>query len=141
MANERKCIDAAGERLNVEDKLIPIMSETCILGISGILSKIKYSEEYNTCYITIIDEYGKVLLENVNSRYQITKGRFNERENEKHIYSLTFYDNKCIPLTNKTNPNYEFLEGTTFISLTSDYKRRDGSHVRDDKYFFQLKIK
>lgn len=81
MAKKKRCVDLYGERLKVGDEVIPVMDEALIIGISGIISKIKYSERYNNYYITITDKEGKILLDGVDARCYTTEERFDEREN------------------------------------------------------------
>ena len=87
MDKQRKCIDIYGEPLKIGDEVIPVLEEALIIGESGIISKIEYSEEYNNHYITITDKQDNVLLEGVDARCYTTKERFNERENEDFIIS------------------------------------------------------
>ncbi len=147
MPNEGNCVDFYGERLNVGDEVIPVLDEAAMIGIGGIISEIHYGKN---CYITITDKNGKVLLNGVDARCYTTQERFDEREKSDYVYSLTFYSNKCwplnsLPLTNKTNPNYEFSEGTTFIALNAKHinSKSEGcsSYTSGDIYFFALKDK
>lgn len=139
MEKKSQCVDIYGERLKVGDEVIPVMEEPLIIGISGIISKIEYSERYNNYYITITDKKGKTLLDGVNARYYTTQERFDERENQEYVYSLTFYDSKfwpqtSIPLTNKTNLNYEIPEGTCLITLDAEHLKKRGKQLTQNSW-------
>lgn len=151
MSSEKNCIDLYGERLNIGDEVIPVLSEALIMNIRGIISKIIYQDGYH--FLILSGKDGKKLYSNhdgdyaFESRHFTTQERFNERENERNVYSLTFYSNiawplTSLPLTNRTNPNYDFPEGTTFISLTTNHiLDEDKGYISSDIYFFATKDK
>lgn len=117
------CKDFYGERLKEKDYVIPMCSEACIIGIEGYISEINFSD--NESYITIIDEKGNILIKDVNSSYYSTKERFETYETDKHHYYLTFYSKNAhsltfLTLTNATDENYEFPEGTVFVKLNDE---------------------
>ena len=156
MNKQRKCIDIYGEPLKIGDEVIPVMDEALIIGASGTISRIEYSEN------TIIDKQGKVLLEGVDARCYTTKERFNERENEDFIYSINFYNKRLmlqtsLPLTNRTNIEYEIPEDTTFATIEARHTLEEknsyiGStvyslivnnkvevcHDKDDNYYYLI---
>lgn len=139
MAKKRQCVDVYGERLKVGDEVIPVMDEALIIGISGVISEIEYSERYNNYYITITDKKGKTLLKGVDAKCYTTQERFDERENQEYVYSLTFYDSKFwtqtnIPLTNKTNPNYEIPKGTCLITLDAEHLKEKGKQLTQNSW-------
>jgi hypothetical protein len=150
MQNQRECVDLYGERLNVGDEVIPVLSEILIMNIRGVISEIRNNEvDY---FLVLSNREGEVLYDGTSfeAKHFTTKERFDERENKSNVYSLTFYNNKCwsltsLPLTNRTNPNYEFPEGTTLISLSSDHmygkNNFSSSHICGDEYFFARKGK
>lgn len=125
MQKQKYCIDFYGEKLNIGDEVVPILEEALILNIGGFISKIKYSERYNNHYITITDEKGNILLEGVDARCYTTQERIDERE-EENIYNLVFHDERLyyisnIPLTNKTNINFDIPENTSYITLEAKH--------------------
>lgn len=131
MLKQEQCIDFYGEKLKVGDEVIPILEEALIIGIGGVISKIEYSERYNNHYITITDKDGNVLLEGVDARYYTTQARYDERENQKYVYSLTFYNKRfwsitTIPLTNRTDPNYKIPDETYFAVLSAKHLQEKG---------------
>lgn len=139
MANEKQCIDFYGEKLKIGDEVIPMLEEALIIGIGGTISKIEYSEKYNNHYITIIDKEGNVLLEDVDARCYTTQERYDERENQEYVYSLTFCNNKFslmtyIPLTNKTNPDYEIPDETCLVILDAIHLEEKGKKLADNSY-------
>lgn len=139
MSKQKQCIDFYGERLKVGDEVIPILDEALIIGIGGAISKIEYSERYNNHYITITNKDGKVLLEGVDARCYTTQERYNERENQEYVYSLTFYNEKfwpmtTIPLTNRTDSNYEIPDGTCFVSLGTEHLRKKGKQLTENSW-------
>lgn len=145
MSEQKYCMDVYGEKLKVGDEVIPILSEALILGVYGVISKIEYSEKYNKYYITISDKEGNVLIEGVDARYYTTQARYNDRENQEHVYRLIFFNEKCwpitfIPLTNRTNPNYEIPEETIFVKLYAEHlKKRNtnsSTYTVSDIYYF-----
>lgn len=85
MLKQNQCIDFCGEKLKVGDEVIPMLGETLIIGIDGIISKIEYSERYNNHYITITDKKGNILLENVDARCYTTQARYDERVNQEYV--------------------------------------------------------
>jgi len=92
-----------------------------------------YSEKYNNHYITITDKFGKVLLKGVDSKCYTTQARFDERENQKYVYNLTFYNNKLspitsFPLTNKTDSSYEIPDDTYFACLSARHLNKKGKY-------------
>lgn len=122
MSKQRQCIDFYGEKLKVGDEVIPILEEALIIGIGDVISKIEYNEKYNNHYITITDKDGNVLLEGVDAKCYSTQARYNERENQEYVYSLTFFDKSflpmtTIPLTNRTDSDYDIPDGTYFVVL------------------------
>lgn len=126
MSKEKQCIDFYGEKLKIGDEVIPILEEALIIGIGGVISKIEYSEKYNNHYITITDKDGNVLLENVDARCYTTQARFDEREDFEYVYDLTFYNKSfcpltTIPLTNRTDSDYEIPDGTYFVILGAEH--------------------
>lgn len=126
MSKEKQCIDFYGEKLKIGDEVIPILEEALIIGINGFISKIEYSEKYNNHYITITDKDGNVLLENVDARCYTTQARFDEREDFEYVYDLTFYNKSfwpltAIPLTNRTDSDYEIPDGTYFVILGANH--------------------
>jgi hypothetical protein len=150
MQNEGKCVDLYGERLNVGDEVIPVLSEILIMNIRGVISEIRNNDGYY--FLVLSNKEGEVLYDGTSfeAKHFTTQERFDERENENNVYSLTFYNNKCwsltsLPLTNRTNPNYEFPEGTTFISLNSNHMYGKDNFSRSfffgDDYFFAKKGK
>lgn len=152
MSSQKQCIDFYGERLKVGDKVIPMLEEALIIGIEGVISKIEYSERYDSHYITITDKKGKVLLENVDARCYTTQARYNERENQKYVYSLTFYNNELhaitsLPLTDRTDVNYEIPENTCLVLLNAWHLTEKGkcyesySSETIYNYFFEGNIK
>lgn len=152
MSAQKQCIDFYGERLKVGDKVIPVLSEALIIGIGGIISKIEYNERYNNHYITITDKNGNILLENVDARCYTTEERYEERENQKYIYYLTFYNDKLYlvgsyPLTNKSNLDYEIPKNTNLVSLNAKHITQKGDcytsyHTETIyTYFFEENIK
>ena len=162
MEKQRKCIDIYGEPLKIGDEVIPVLEEALIIGESGIISKIEYSEEYNNHYITITDKQDNVLLEGVDARCYTTKERFNERENEDFIYSINFYNKRLmlqtsLPLTNRTNIEYEIPEDTTFATIEARHTLEEKNsyigntiyslivnnkvevcHDKDDNYYYLI---
>ena len=126
MVKQKQCIDFYGERLNVGDHVIPILDEALFIGIGGVISKIEYNEKYNNHYITITDNDGKVLLDGVDARCYTTQARYDEREKQKYVYRLVFFDNKLfprttLPLTNKTDVDYEMPEDTRLVVLWASH--------------------
>lgn len=141
MSKQNNCIDFYGEKLTIGDEVIPILEEALIIGIEGVISKIKYNAEYDNYYITITDKEGNVLLENVDARSYTTKERFNERETQKYVYMLTFYDAELeqlttIPLTNKTDPNYEIPDETCFAILEAKHLETKDKYKNSSLYHF-----
>lgn len=152
MLNQKQCIDFYGERLKVGDEVIPMLEEALIIGIGGVISKIEYSERYNNHYITITDKEGKVLLENVDARCYTTQARYDERENQEYVYSLTFCNDKLyptasLPLTNRTDVNYQIPENTCLVLLSAQHLTEKGecykaySSETIYNYFFEENIK
>ena len=126
---KKQCVDFYGEKLNIGDEVIPIVDEALVSGIGGIISKIKYSERYNNYYITITDNNGNILLENVDAGCYTTKERYNERENQEYVYSLTFFNKNLWPmtnvlLTNKTDINYEIPDETSFVTVVARHLKK-----------------
>lgn len=137
MSNQKKCIDFYGERLGIGDEVIPILEEALIIGIGGTISKIEYSEKYNDYYITINDKDGNVLLKNVDARCYTTQSRFDERENQEYVYSLTFYNNMfrymtTLPLTNRTDLNYVIPDEACFVTLDAQHLETKGKKLNDN---------
>lgn len=152
MSKQKQCVDFYGERLKVGDVVIPIIEEALLIGIGGNISKIEYSESYDNYYITITDKEGNVLLDNVDARLYTTQARYDERENQKYVYSLTFYGNELypiafLPLTNKTDRDYEIPENTCLISLDAEHLTEKGEDYASylsktiHNYFFEGDIK
>ena len=152
MSNQKQCIDFYGERLKVGDDVIPVLEEALIIGIGGVISKIEYSERYDNHYITITDKEGKVLLENVDARCYTTQARYDERENQKYVYSLAFYSDKLypitnLPLTNRTDIDYEIPGNTCLVLLRTQHLTKKGkcyesySSITIYNYFFEGNIK
>lgn len=152
MSKQKQCMDFYGERLKVGDVVIPIIEEALLIGIGGNISKIEYSESYDNYYITITDKEGNVLLDNVDARLYTTQARYDERENQKYVYSLTFYGNELypiatLPLTNKTDRDYEIPENTCLISLDAEHLTEKGEDYASyevetiHNYFFEGDIK
>lgn len=140
MDKQKQCIDIYGEPLKIGDEVIPVLEEALIIGESGIISKIEYSEEYNNHYITITDKQGKVLLESVDARCYTTEERFNERENGDFIYSINFYNSNCmlktfIPLTNRTSTDYKIPEDTYFASIIARHTIEKDTYSSSNIYF------
>lgn len=126
MSNQNICRDFYGEKLKIGDEVIPVISEALLIGISGIISKINYNEDYDNYYITIVAEDGTVLLDSVDSEYYTTQARFDERERQNNVYNLTFYNSDflpitSLPLTNKTDEDYEMPEDTCLVLLKAEY--------------------
>ncbi len=122
----QKCLDCYGEKLKLGDEVIPVLSEAAVIGIKGVISKIEYSEKYDDSYITISDHEGNALLSSVNSRYYTTQERFYEREIQNYVYELIFYNKRFwpltfLPLTNKTDMNYEIPDETCLIALRAEH--------------------
>lgn len=139
MVKQKHCIDIYGEPLKIGDEVIPVLEEALIIGISGTISKIEYSEKYNNHYITITDKQGNVLLEDVDARCYTTKERFNERENEDFIYSINFYNKRLmlqtsLPLSNITSVDYEIPEDTTFAAIEARHTFEKDAYSIDDVY-------
>ncbi|HIR58804.1 MAG TPA: hypothetical protein IAB38_02025 [Candidatus Onthousia excrementipullorum] len=139
MDKQKRCIDIYGEPLKIGDEVIPVLEEALIIGISGTISKIEYSEKYNNHYITITDKQGNVLLESVDARCYTTKERFNERENEDFIYSINFYNKRLmlqtsLPLSNITSVDYEIPEDTTFATINARHTFENDAYSIDDVY-------
>lgn len=135
MNKQGYCKDIYGEKLKIGDEVIPVMSEALIIDIGGKISDIKYSEEYNNYYITIVDEEGNVLLNGVDSQYYTTKERFEERECNDNIYYLEFYDEKLLPITslplsNRTDENYEIPDNTNLVELRAEYLTNINDHSK-----------
>ena len=131
MLSQKQCIDFYGEKLKVGDEVVPMLEEAVIISIGGIISKIEYSERYNNYYITITDKEGNVLLDGVDARCYTTQARYNERENQKYVYSLIFYSDKLypiatLPLTNRIDENYEIPENTCLVLLVAQYLTEKG---------------
>ena len=108
---KHKCVDFYNLKLEVGQEVIPICSDALLADIKGIISKTEYSEFYNVWFIDISDDKGNLLLKGVNPRNYTTQERFDERESQEYVFSLSFYDDygtyiTHIPLTNVTNPNY-----------------------------------
>lgn len=152
MPNQKQCIDFYGERLKVGDEVIPVLEEALIIGIGGVISKIEYSERYDNHYITITDKEGKVLLKNVDARCYTTQARYDEREIQKYVYSLTFHSDKLypiasLPLTNRTDVDYEIPENTCLVLLSAQHLIKKGEGYKSYfsktiyNYFFEENIK
>lgn len=142
--------DLYGERLNVGDEVIPVMSEALIMRIEGVISKIRCDEGQH--FLVLSDKEGNLLYDGhcFDSGYFTTQERFDDRERNDNVYSLYFYSNKCsllttLPLTNRTDPNYGFPEGTTFVELKSYHMIEVGdvskSFVSSTEYFFATNAK
>lgn len=141
MSRQKQCIDFYGERLKVGDVVIPIQEEALIIGIGGVISKIEYSEIDDNHYITITDKNGNILLEGVDAICYTTQARYNERENQKYVYSLTFYNKRLwpmttVPLTNKTDSEYEIPDGTCFVVLGAEHLQKKDSYIFHKIYYF-----
>lgn len=126
MINRKYCTDFYGEKLKIGDEVIPVFEQALMIGISGIVSQITYSEKYYNYYITITDKNGNVLIDGIDARYYTTQARYDERENQKYVYSLTFFDQNLfpitsIPLTNRTDPHYEIPDETCFVALKAEH--------------------
>jgi len=139
MSKQKQCVDFYGERLNVGDEVIPMIEEALLIGIGGVVSDIVYSEKYDHYYITISDKEGNILLETVDARCYTTRERYDERENQKYVYSLKFYNKRfwpltSIPLTNKTNPEYEIPEETCFVSLDAEHLKKKGYQLTEKSW-------
>jgi hypothetical protein len=129
-------LDFYGEKLNIGDEVIPMMSEAILMRIKGTISNIGYNEQDNIHYINITNENGKVLNANFNPIYFTTKARYDQRENSEYVYKLELYCKNTIrtiylPLNNFTNPNYDFPNNIDYIVLGYDYdiKEENGSFV------------
>ncbi|MCI8446748.1 MAG: hypothetical protein HFH31_04550 [Bacilli bacterium] len=139
MPKLNQCIDFYGEKLKVGDEVIPMLEEALIIGIGGVVSKISYSEEYNNYYITITDKEGNILLENIDARCYTIQERYEAKENQKYVYSLTFYNERfCpitfIPLTNKTDLDYEIPSGTSFITIDAQHLQKKGEQLTENSW-------
>lgn len=140
MEKKIQCVDIYGERLRVGDEVIPVLDEAAIIGIGGVISEIEYCDKYDNYYITITDKEGKILLKGVDARCYTTQERFDERENQKYVYSLTFYDSKFriqtwLPLTNRTNQNYEIPGETCLITLNVQHLKEKGKNRRSGNLY------
>lgn len=121
---QKPCLDFYGERLKIGDEVIPMIGEALMIGVTGFISKIEYSEKYGSNYITITDKNGNVLLNGVDSRYYTTQVRYDERENQKYVYCLIFCNDRfypiaSLPLTNRTDADYEIPDDTHLVLLNA----------------------
>jgi len=139
-------LDTFGERLFLGNTVIPTMDEAALIGIGGVVSRIIHNSE-NRSFIDIADENGNKLLEGVNSRCYTTPERFDERENRNYVYSLVFFNKNTypltfLPLTNKTDSEYQFPDGTCFIALSSHHvyniSQNCRSYIGGYDYFFAV---
>ncbi len=146
--NILKCTDVYGLELNIGDKVIPIVSEAISDKKTGIISDIKFDKKLS--YITLIDEKGNMMYENMLSSYYTTEERYNERENENVILWINFHSDKGyseskIPLNSGTKTDFIIPIDTVGISISYDKYELDEEGYLDsyskELYFFALKRK
>ena len=138
MASVNKCIDYYDETLQIGDYVIPISGTALKLGFEGYISDIVYSKKYDDNYITIIDNNGNILVDDINSRLYSTLERKDIRENKKYVYSLTCYNSEfqrisVLPLTNTTDINYEIPKQTCYMSIDAFYLEEKGRELKRER--------
>lgn len=131
MKKQSVCTDFYNLKLEVGQRVIPICSDALFANIDGIISKINYSEYYNVWFIDISNEKGDVLLKDVNPCYYSTPERFEEREGQDYIYSLSFYNDlghyiTQIPLTRNTRSKQDMSEDIAYVTLDEKIKIESG---------------
>lgn len=139
MSKQKQCIDFYGEKLKVGDEVISILEEA--LSIGGIISKIEYNEKYNNHYITITDKEGNILREGVDTRCYTTQARYDERKKQEYVYSLTFYNQRflsitTIPLTNRTDLEYEIPDETCFVTIDARHLQKKGYQLTENSWSY-----
>ncbi len=139
------CLDVYGQTLKIGDIVIPVMNEALIIGKGGKISKIISVE--NNAYITLVDQNGNILLENVDSTCYTTQSRFEEMEDEKFVYTLDFFGDKTqyltsIPLTSHTTSDFEVPDNAAYVSLHAEHlmeeKEYSDRYKSSDIYFFAV---
>lgn len=144
--NNNICKDIYGKELRIGDIVIPVVSKDLLKEKEGIITEINVKDGLS--YISLIDEKGETIREDILSSYYTTKDRYNKYENDDIILWINFhskdgYIDSKIPLNSSTNTDFDIPKNTIGISISFDkYEQYDDESFdssSEELYFFANK--